>query len=128
MAFSRLTLLLLVISMLLSIQAQVDQLQASYDLAAETLEWPWTMSVYDESWVGNDVDDEEQDHAGIDIARRSLYRKAKHYYISYGALSSNRVPCPPRSGRSYYTHNCFKARQPSNPYTRGCSRITHCRR
>uniref|UniRef100_A0A803KSB4 Uncharacterized protein n=1 Tax=Chenopodium quinoa TaxID=63459 RepID=A0A803KSB4_CHEQI len=52
----------------------------------------------------------------------------KVYYISYGALSANRVPCPPRSGRSYYTHNCFAAHGPANPYTRGCSCITRCRR
>ncbi|KAL1564801.1 Protein RALF-like 34 [Salvia divinorum] len=60
--------------------------------------------------------------------RRSLYWHAKRYYISYGALSANRVPCPPRSGRSYYTHNCFRARGPVHPYTRGCSAITRCRR
>ncbi|KAG2316951.1 hypothetical protein Bca52824_020073 [Brassica carinata] len=64
-----------------------------------------------------------------DVAdRRSLYWKRKRYYISYGALSANRVPCPPRSGRSYYTHNCFRARGPVHPYRRGCSSITRCRR
>ncbi|XP_042059583.1 protein RALF-like 34 [Salvia splendens] len=61
--------------------------------------------------------------------RRSLFwNKAIHYYISYGALSANRIPCPPRSGRSYYTHNCHRARGPVHPYSRGCSAITHCRR
>ncbi|CAF1717045.1 hypothetical protein HID58_084978 [Brassica napus] len=64
-----------------------------------------------------------------DVAdRRSLYWKRRRYYISYGALSANRVPCPPRSGRSYYTHNCFRARGPVHPYSRGCSSITRCRR
>ncbi|EPS62369.1 hypothetical protein M569_12424, partial [Genlisea aurea] len=59
---------------------------------------------------------------------RSLYWKGLfHYYISYGALSANRIPCPPRSGRSYYTHNCYRARGPVHPYSRGCSAITHCR-
>ncbi|CAG7860532.1 hypothetical protein IGI04_033731 [Brassica rapa subsp. trilocularis] len=60
--------------------------------------------------------------------RRSLYWKRRRYYISYGALSANRVPCPPRSGRSYYTHNCFRARGQVHPYSRGCSSITRCRR
>ncbi|OMO78909.1 Rapid ALkalinization Factor [Corchorus capsularis] len=88
----------------------------------EEVEWPWKMSAaYDE--LGGD----EEGGNGID-GRRSLYWKPMHYYISYGALSANRVPCPPRSGRSYYTHNCFRTREPANPYSRGCSRITHCRR
>ncbi|XP_057794149.1 protein RALF-like 34 [Salvia miltiorrhiza] len=69
--------------------------------------------------------EEESEEEG---ERRSLYWHAKKYYISYGALSANRVPCPPRSGRSYYTHNCFRARGPVHPYTRGCSAITRCRR
>ncbi|XP_021752818.1 protein RALF-like 34 [Chenopodium quinoa] len=74
---------------------------------------------------GEDLDLE----VDLDVeSRRSLYWKRKVYYISYGALSANRVPCPPRSGRSYYTHNCFAAHGPANPYTRGCSCITRCRR
>ncbi|KAG6421661.1 hypothetical protein SASPL_118218 [Salvia splendens] len=61
--------------------------------------------------------------------RRSLFwNKAIHYYISYGALLANRIPYPPRSGRSYYTHDCHRARGPVHPYSRGCSAITHCRR
>ncbi|KAL1196524.1 Protein RALF-like 34 [Cardamine amara subsp. amara] len=69
---------------------------------------------------------EEDDGGSGD--RRSLYWRRTKYYISYGALSANRVPCPPRSGRSYYTHNCFRARGPVHPYSRGCSSITRCRR
>ncbi|KAK6245227.1 hypothetical protein SCA6_008317 [Theobroma cacao] len=98
--------------------AQADH--TSFQLMTEETEWPWTMSVYDELGAN------EEEEGGI--TRRSLYWKRMHYYISYGALSANRIPCPPRSGRSYYTHNCFKAREPANPYTRGCSRITRCRR
>ncbi|XAR48698.1 hypothetical protein NMG60_11031597 [Bertholletia excelsa] len=45
-------------------------------------------------------------------------------YISYGALSRNTVPCS-RRGASYY--NCRVGAQ-ANPYSRGCSRITRCRR
>uniref|UniRef100_A0A7N0TG78 Uncharacterized protein n=1 Tax=Kalanchoe fedtschenkoi TaxID=63787 RepID=A0A7N0TG78_KALFE len=44
-------------------------------------------------------------------------------YISYGALSRNRVPCS-RRGASYY--NCQAGAQ-ANPYSRGCSAITRCR-
>ncbi|CAN0877795.1 Protein RALF-like 34 [Linum grandiflorum] len=91
------------------------------------LDFPIAMSVYggDDGEFEESEDDEEDGGK-----RRELYWRRwpqQHYYISYGALSANRVPCPPRSGRSYYTQNCFKARTPVNPYTRGCSRITRCR-
>lgn len=79
---------------------------------------------------GAEVDEVGED--GVDgedggMSRRSLYWHLTRYYISYGALSANRIPCPPRSGRSYYTHNCYRARGPVHPYHRGCSRITMCR-
>nr|XP_043622255.1 rapid alkalinization factor-like [Erigeron canadensis] len=45
-------------------------------------------------------------------------------YISYGALQGNNVPCSQR-GASYY--NCQSGGQ-ANPYQRGCSTITRCRR
>lgn len=109
------------------IQAQVDE--TSLKAMRDALEWPMSM-YYDESsdlddgLVGFDdgvVDDEES-------SRRSLFWRRTHYYISYGALSANRIPCPARSGRSYYSHNCFASRAPVNPYSRGCSRISRCRR
>ena len=56
-----------------------------------------------------------------EINRRILASKR---YISYGALSRNSVPCS-RRGASYY--NCRPGAQ-ANPYTRGCSAITRCRR
>lgn len=82
--------------------------------------------------IYNDLDeiygeDDEDDDLSVS-SRRSLLWRRMRYYISYGALSANRVPCPPRSGRSYYTHNCWKARGPAHPYSRGCSTITRCRR
>ncbi|KAJ6304824.1 hypothetical protein OIU76_002139 [Salix suchowensis] len=109
------------------IQAQVDE--TSLKAMGDTLEWPMSMyfdesSGVDDGLVGFDdgvVDDEES-------SRRSLFWRGTHYYISYGALSANRIPCPARSGRSYYSHNCFNSRAPVNPYSRGCSRITRCRR
>ncbi|CAK9145566.1 unnamed protein product [Ilex paraguariensis] len=56
-----------------------------------------------------------------EINRRML---AARRYISYGALKRNTVPCS-RRGASYY--NC-RPGAPANPYTRGCSAITRCRR
>ncbi|KAI3699578.1 hypothetical protein L2E82_43982 [Cichorium intybus] len=47
---------------------------------------------------------------------------------SYGELSENRVPYSPRSGRSYYTHYCWRGRGPVRSYTRDCSTITRCSR
>ncbi|XP_022722545.1 protein RALF-like 33 [Durio zibethinus] len=58
---------------------------------------------------------------GSEISRRIL---ATTRYISYGALRRNTVPCS-RRGTSYY--NCQPGAQ-ANPYSRGCSRITRCRR
>ncbi|KAI4317594.1 hypothetical protein L6164_025455 [Bauhinia variegata] len=49
---------------------------------------------------------------------------ATNRYISYGALRRNTVPCS-RRGASYY--NCRPGAQ-ANPYRRGCSAITRCRR
>ncbi|KAH7513357.1 protein RALF-like 33 [Ziziphus jujuba] len=49
---------------------------------------------------------------------------AARRYISYGALRRNTVPCS-RRGASYY--NCRPGAQ-ANPYSRGCSAITRCRR
>ncbi|GMJ08729.1 ralf-like 34, RAPID ALKALINIZATION FACTOR 34 [Hibiscus trionum] len=109
------------------LHAQVEE--TSLKLAGDALEWQLPMSFY------TDLDDEEEADAEIDdgegenvYGRRSLFWKRMRYYISYGALSANRIPCPPRSGRSYYTHNCFNAHGPVHPYSRGCSRITRCRR
>ncbi|KAF8648695.1 hypothetical protein HU200_064745 [Digitaria exilis] len=57
---------------------------------------------------------------GGGTARRELWQSG---YISYDAMSRGRVPCSYR-GASYY--NC-RPGGPANPYSRGCSRITHCR-
>lgn len=56
-----------------------------------------------------------------EINRRIL---ATRQYISYAALRRNSVPCS-RRGASYY--NCRPGAQ-ANPYSRGCSAITRCRR
>ncbi|KAL1354681.1 hypothetical protein HN51_006740 [Arachis hypogaea] len=106
--------------------AQIEE--TSLNLMSDALEWPTaTMSSLYDADVEEEIEDEEVE-GGRGNGRRSLFWRRMKYYISYGALSANRIPCPPRSGRSYYTHNCFKARGPAHPYTRGCSIITRCRR
>ncbi|GAA0171035.1 hypothetical protein LIER_25169 [Lithospermum erythrorhizon] len=68
--------------------------------------------------LGGDEDEFELDS---ESNRRILATKR---YISYGALQKNNVPCS-RRGASYY--NCRPGAQ-ANPYSRGCSAITRCRR
>ncbi|KAJ6872156.1 protein RALF-like 34 [Populus alba x Populus x berolinensis] len=121
MMVSALSLIVASLTFLIVVKAQVD-LKDFIQLTSEDLEWPSASSVYDE------LSDNEDGEYGAGSHGRSLHGRAKHYYVSYGALSANRVPCPARSGRSYYTHNCFRSRGQANPYTRGCSCITHCRR
>ncbi|KAG6766983.1 hypothetical protein POTOM_028162 [Populus tomentosa] len=106
-----------------NLTAQVDE--TSLKAMGDALEWPMSMYFDESSELDGglvDLDD------GEGASRRSLLWRRMHYYISYGALSANRIPCPARSGRSYYSHNCFKSRIPVNPYSRGCSSITRCRR
>ncbi|KAI4371048.1 hypothetical protein MLD38_019323 [Melastoma candidum] len=75
--------------------------------------------------VGDSVGDwvaEEEMALDSEINHRIL--AAARRYISYGALRRNSVPCS-RRGQSYY--NCNQMRK-ANPYKRGCSVITHCKR
>lgn len=104
--------------------------ELSLHLATDELDWPTSlMPMYDGiDEIGMEDDEDVSSSASAAAARRSLFWRRMGYYISYGALSANRVPCPPRSGRSYYTHDCWRARGVVRPYTRGCSTITRCRR
>ncbi|XP_068666760.1 rapid alkalinization factor-like [Aristolochia californica] len=72
--------------------------------------------------VGDCIDEEQELLMDSEINRRGL-REANRF-ISYGALQKNRVPCN-RRGASYY--NC-RPRGRVNPYRRGCSAITRCKR
>ncbi|KAG7535718.1 Rapid ALkalinization Factor [Arabidopsis thaliana x Arabidopsis arenosa] len=124
--------LLLILSLLVFISLpRSESLSDNPSLALLPDGFDWPISHSDEFDL---IDGEEsfevaeEDDGGVGVDRRSLYWRRTKYYISYGALSANRVPCPPRSGRSYYTHNCFRARGPVHPYSRGCSSITRCRR
>ncbi|KAM0962725.1 hypothetical protein EV2_022548 [Malus domestica] len=83
------------------------------------LSWGSTRSA-----AGGLITDEDEDaemQMDSEINRRIL---ATSRYISYGALRRNTIPCS-RRGASYY--NC-RPRAPANPYRRGCSSITRCRR
>ncbi|XP_020253204.1 protein RALF-like 34 [Asparagus officinalis] len=129
--------LLLLLLLLIAPHAQNPSLlaRAQVEETNLTLEWPpYAHSMYPAYPFGAEEDDVEDpeafgsDSPPIKGARRSLSWYRRRSYISYGALSANRIPCPPRSGRSYYTHNCYRASGPAHPYSRGCSRITQCRR
>ncbi|CAN6439211.1 unnamed protein product [Victoria cruziana] len=132
-AGAKLVLLLLllpfVVSTLVPAEQRPHHMQAEEDedgmeVGAEAIGW---LSSEMEEMIG--VADDEFPLGGEMGSRRSLFwRTLRHYYISYGALSANRVPCPPRSGRSYYTHNCYRATGPVRPYRRGCASITRCSR
>jgi len=95
----------------------------SFDLGIESS--PGAEMCDDGSWgeCGANVDKENENEVGHG---RLLSRI--RYYISYGALAANRVPCPPRSGRSYYTRNCYTATGPVRPYHRSCTVISRCYR
>ncbi|KAG7556678.1 Rapid ALkalinization Factor [Arabidopsis suecica] len=67
------------------------------------------------------IAEEEEYEFDSEISKRILASKK---YISYGAMRKNNVPCS-RRGASYY--NCKRGAQ-ANPYSRGCSTITRCRR
>ncbi|CAK9315191.1 unnamed protein product [Citrullus colocynthis] len=124
MASKFLLLLLFTILLFISSSSAHLSVDTSLKLMTDALEWPTTTSLMDAA--ADDIHDDELDLQ--QDPRRSLFWSRVHYYISYGALAANRIPCPPRSGRPYYTHNCYKARGPVNPYSRGCTAITRCRR
>ncbi|XP_071730448.1 protein RALF-like 33 [Rutidosis leptorrhynchoides] len=69
-------------------------------------------------------DDDDVDEFAMDSETNRRILASNRRYISYGALSRNNVPCS-RRGASYY--NCRRGGQ-ANPYSRGCSSITRCRR
>ncbi|KAI3434099.1 uncharacterized protein J3R85_006896, partial [Psidium guajava] len=60
----------------------------------------------------------------MDSEINSRLLAANRRMISYGAMNGNTVPCS-RRGQSYY--NCRKMKK-ANPYKRGCSVITRCKR
>ncbi|WOG93080.1 hypothetical protein DCAR_0312361 [Daucus carota subsp. sativus] len=128
------TTLLLLLFLLPSISPSSAQILLHSDNALSN-DLASTVSLYDDNELEDeDLDlgekeaDEESVSGGRSLLWQRIYRRRSRYYISYGVLMANKIPCPPRSGRSYYTHNCYKHKHAANPYTRGCSAITRCRR
>ncbi|KAK1284850.1 Rapid alkalinization factor [Acorus calamus] len=70
--------------------------------------------------VGECFDDVEETLLDTESSQRARLLYQRRRFISYGALSRDRVPCN-RRGQSYY--NC-RSRGRVNPYRRGCSAIT----
>lgn len=58
------------------------------------------------------------------IAPSSAHAGGKSTFISYDALKKNRVPC---SKKGASASNCKPGGQ-ANPYQRGCSDISRCKR
>ncbi|PSS17256.1 Protein RALF-like [Actinidia chinensis var. chinensis] len=98
------------------VRAQIDH--SSLHLMTEALEWQPKTSIQDEFGI---IDDDLDNDIGFD--RRYLHEIRKRF-ISYEALRKNNVPCE-KSGLSYYS---CSVRGRANPYSRGCSFITHCGR
>ncbi|GAB2277962.1 hypothetical protein Dimus_012660 [Dionaea muscipula] len=73
--------------------------------------------------VGDCIDHDEETMMDSETTRRQLGAYSD-MFISYAALRKNQVPCGQR-GASYY--NC-RGNARANPYRRGCTAITHCKR
>ncbi|KAH7846997.1 hypothetical protein Vadar_020562 [Vaccinium darrowii] len=109
------------ITTLMIISSLPNTIVASGDHGQTLVGWVPTMSGCRGTIAECLADGDEEFGLDSEVNRRIL---AVNKYISYGALSRNRVPCS-RRGASYY--NCRTGAQ-RNPYSRGCNRITRCRR
>ncbi|OIT33137.1 PREDICTED: rapid alkalinization factor-like [Nicotiana attenuata] len=115
---------ILLISSIFLIGAAVAAATGAHELGFYPMTLSMTSSTYEGSigeLLAENGSDEEFSMESESTRRILAYRRR---YISYGALSRNRVPCS-RRGASYY--NCRPGAQ-ANPYRRGCSAITRCRR
>uniref|UniRef100_A0A803KP13 Uncharacterized protein n=1 Tax=Chenopodium quinoa TaxID=63459 RepID=A0A803KP13_CHEQI len=91
------------------------------DVDPKSLSQPDCTDSMVECTVGDEFDESE---FMVDSETNRRILKAKSKYISYGAMNKNKTPCS-RRGASYY--NCKPGAQ-ANPYKRGCSNISRCRR
>ncbi|KAK9266317.1 hypothetical protein L1049_017121 [Liquidambar formosana] len=114
----------LVICAILAAHMMILPSFSAVDFSGEHLQLGWANPTSPSACRGSIAEclaEEEEGLMDTEINRRIL---ATSRYISYGALRRNSVPCS-RRGASYY--NCRPGAQ-ANPYTRGCSAITRCRR
>nr|GEY35635.1 hypothetical protein [Tanacetum cinerariifolium] len=104
--------------LLLSILLLTHMISTTTEASSET----WISD--NTNWMTSSIGDLDEMEFEMDSesSRRILANNRR--YISYGALSKNNVPCS-RRGASYY--NCRSGGH-ANPYSRGCSRISRCRR
>ncbi|XP_019175309.1 PREDICTED: rapid alkalinization factor-like [Ipomoea nil] len=109
-----------IITAVLSSPAAVTASAGAYEIGYFPMAMPSASSKICDGSVGECLSDDEFELDSESNRRILAYRQR---YISYGALSRNRVPCS-RRGASYY--NC-RPGAPANPYRRGCSAITRCR-
>ncbi|XP_024520341.1 protein RALF-like 22 [Selaginella moellendorffii] len=109
----------LIVALLLLAQSRAEILSGHADVLVGMIRKPC------QGRIGECSDDEFE--LSSPLLRRLLQQRQKQY-ISYGSLQADRVPCPPGSGRSYYTNNCNRATGAANPTQRGCSTITRCQR
>ncbi|MBA0749136.1 hypothetical protein Gogos_003096, partial [Gossypium gossypioides] len=78
------------------VEAQVED--TSLKLVRDALERPLPISSYSELNDDEEIDDDDgddDDDGENGYSRRSLFWKRMRYYISYGALWADRIPCPP---------------------------------
>ncbi|KAL9233311.1 hypothetical protein vseg_008329 [Gypsophila vaccaria] len=109
--------LLLIVAINLMVLRTITAVHSTHDFTVDLI------TATCEGTVGECMYSEEEEY-GLDseVHRRMMAQTTR--YISYGALNRNRVPCS-RRGASYY--NCRPGAQ-ANPYRRGCSVISRCRR
>ncbi|KAF3784620.1 RALF-like 33 protein [Nymphaea thermarum] len=124
MAFSRVSLTLLLLAMAVAAMAYTEPTSVGLARSDLGLEEPACSGS-----AGECLDEDEEDDqmtSALEFNGRMLYDPQNGYmnFISYAALRRNMVPCSIR-GRSYY--GCRRSGR-SNPYRRGCSMITHCAR
>ncbi|XP_042383906.1 protein RALF-like 34 [Zingiber officinale] len=144
MALPKLLLFLLLLALANAGEPREEGTSSRSLVGDSVAEWPSSFPFAHFEKNDDDDDDdfelygEEEEETEEELrSKRRRRRRRSHpvflppqarYFISYAALSANRVPCPPRSGRSYYTHNCHMARGPVHPYSRDCESISRCRR
>eukprot|EP00246_Nothoceros_aenigmaticus_P018673 TRINITY_DN9897_c0_g1_i1.p1 TRINITY_DN9897_c0_g1~~TRINITY_DN9897_c0_g1_i1.p1 ORF type:complete len:123 (+),score=12.44 TRINITY_DN9897_c0_g1_i1:241-609(+) len=110
---------------ILTLGIVMQEAAGEYSLGMDAIAWPSKFAGSNKDLVEPNVFDDDEDLMESHSARRVL--AAQPVFVSYGALSADRVVCPPRSGRSYYTPNCYVASQP-RVYSRGCPTYTRCAR
>ncbi|PWA44224.1 Rapid ALkalinization Factor [Artemisia annua] len=110
--------------LLLAIIVLTHMISTTTKAAASSENWISDSTSWIPTTTATTIGDLEEIEFEMDSESSRRILATNRRYISYGALSKNNVPCS-RRGASYY--NCRSGGQ-ANPYSRGCSRISRCRR